>query len=107
MIYQELNLSSKAALQFILKKPWRRNKLLILFHVFLQIKYLQKISCSLLQNFNMLCDPQEGIPHPQKRNPKLHKLLVKKQICGEYAQAQLIPMAEVSRDHHCATLKHF
>lgn len=74
MMYQELNLSSKAALQFILKKPWRKNNLLILFHVFLQINLLQEIGCSLLQNFDMLCDPQEGIPYPQKRNPKLHKL---------------------------------
>lgn len=74
MISQELNLSSKAALRFILKKPWRKTKLLILFRVFLWNNLLQDTCCSLLQNFNMLCDPQEGIPHPQKRNPKLHKL---------------------------------
>lgn len=48
MISQELNF--KAALWFILKKPWRKNKLLILFPVFVQNNLLQEIGCNLLQN---------------------------------------------------------
>jgi len=40
MIFQELNLACKAALWFILKKSWRKNKLLIFcFRFFYRTTY--------------------------------------------------------------------
>lgn len=56
MIFLEFSLASKAAPWFILKKSWGKNKLLISCHIFLQNNLLQEIACSLLQNFNMLCE---------------------------------------------------
>lgn len=56
MIFQKLNLASKAARRNPEEILEEKKKLLILFHSFQQKNLLKEIGCSLFQNFNMRCE---------------------------------------------------